>query len=132
MNSTPLTFIVAHEDLARSLFAAVECILGKQQNVYTFTNKIDSLPVLTAKMVTLIEKQPELQVVCFTDLMGGSCWTLANMIHQKYPGMAVISGVNLPMLISYFNNCTDLPPVQLVEKTTNDGGRGIIAIQGSV
>jgi mannose/fructose-specific phosphotransferase system component IIA len=39
--------------------------------------------------------------------------------------MTIISGVNLPMLITYFNNCTKLEFNELIEKTVSDGNRGI-------
>jgi PTS system mannose-specific IIA component len=125
MSDTVLTLIVAHSDLAKALLSSIEKILGKQDNTYIFSNEHDSPPVLAARIEDRIrEAQPE-RIVCFTDLKGGSCWTLAGMLKSKYKKMTVISGVNLPMLATYFNNRQKMEMEALIEKTLADGCRGI-------
>lgn len=119
------TFVVAHEDLAHSLIRTVEKILGPQKYVYTFSNRTETLPELAREMSTTIEKGNKLHSICFTDLKGGSCWTLANMVKKKHGDMSIVSGVNLPMLVSYFNNRDNLPVKDLLNKVIDDGCRGI-------
>jgi len=119
------TLVVAHEDLARSFIRTVEKILGSQKNVFTFSNKTETLPVLAKEMCEIFEKVSAVNKICFTDLRGGSCWTLANMVKKKYTDMIIISGVNLPMLVSYFNNKDSLTLDDLLKKIIADGCRGI-------
>ena len=125
MSKKYLTFIVAHEDLARVLLESVQRIIGQVEDVYTFSNKKDGLPIIVNKIEKQIAHSQAENLICFTDLMGGSCWTVANMVRKKYPRLVVISGVNLPMLITYFNNLLTMDFSALIKKTTTDGCRGI-------
>ena len=120
-----VTFIVAHEDFSSALLQTVEKILGPQKGVFTFSNQQDALPVLAGKIRdTIIDQQAE-KVVVFVDLKGGSCWNLAGMLRQEFPQLEAVAGVNVPMLISFFNNRNDLPFDHLIAKAIGDGSRGI-------
>jgi len=126
-----VTFIVTHEQMAASLKRVTEKILGKQQNLFTYTNLEDSLQVLAQKINQTIEKiQPE-HIIFFVDLAGGSCWNLANMLHKQHENVTIISGVNMPMLISFFTNLNEMPFAELIKKVVNDGSRGILYIEGA-
>ena len=125
MKTEILTFIISHGDIAESLIQGVHNILGAQEDVYTFSNQDDSLPVLADKIQTVINDNGNKYIVCFSDLKGGSCWTLANMIQKNNKNMTIMSGVNLPMLITYFNNKSSMDIADLMDKTANDGCRGI-------
>jgi len=124
----PEAFIITHGNLAFALLDAAEKIVGKQQHVYIYSNKEDSLPVLIEKISKRLEKVKSKHNIFFIDLMGGSCWNLANMIRKKYSSVTIITGVNLPMLMSYFLNCQEMPFINLVKKVINDGSRGIYSV----
>jgi mannose/fructose-specific phosphotransferase system component IIA len=124
----PETFIITHGDLAFALLDAAEKIVGKQEHVNIYSNKEDSLPVLNEKITKRLEEFKSKHILFFIDLMGGSCWNLANMIRKKYNHIIIITGVNLPMLISYFLNCQEMTFIKLVKKVINDGSRGIYSI----
>jgi mannose/fructose-specific phosphotransferase system component IIA len=124
----PETFIITHGDLAFALLDAAEKIVGKQEHVNIYSNKEDSLPVLNEKITKRLEEVKSKHILFFIDLMGGSCWNLANMIRKKYNHIIIITGVNLPMLISYFLNCQEMTFIKLVKKVINDGSRGIYSI----
>jgi PTS system mannose-specific IIA component len=123
------TFIIAHSNLAKALLSSVEKILGKQEDTYIYSNEHDSMTVLAEKIETQIKNAKAGQIVCFTDLKGGSCWTLASMLKRKFRQMTVISGVNLPMLTTYFNNRHRMAFSELIDKTISDGCRGITKLQ---
>ncbi len=125
MKKDVLTFVLAHGDISVALVQGVQQILGPQENVYTFSNQEETLPVLIEKMQTVINSNKDMAVVCFSDLKGGSCWTLANMVQKNNKNMTIISGVNLAMLVTYFNNLPDMDLPALIEKTVSDGCRGI-------
>jgi mannose/fructose-specific phosphotransferase system component IIA len=111
--------------MATCLQQAVEKILGKQENLFPYTNLEDSLAVLLKKInENIVNTEPQ-HIVCFVDLAGGSCWNLANMVQKQHSHVVVIAGVNMPMLISYFSNLNQLSFNELIEKTINDGRRGI-------
>lgn len=126
-----VTFIITHEQMAVCLQRATEKILGKQPNLFPYTNLKDSLPVLAQKINQKIKKLEPDQIVCFVDLAGGSCWNLANMLHKEHQNVTIISGVNLPMLISYFTNLNEIPFAELIKKVLIDGSRGIRHVEGA-
>jgi PTS system mannose-specific IIA component len=129
--NTYATFIVTHEQMAICLQKAIEKILGKQKNLFPYTNLVDSLPVLSRKITKDIEDIKPDYTVFFIDLAGGSCWNLANMIHKQYKNVTIIAGVNMPMLISYFSNLNEISKNELIKKVVKDGSRGITHIEGA-
>lgn len=126
------TFILTHEQMAICFQRASEKILGAQENLFPYTNMTDSLPVLEQKILTDIEKVNPDRVVCFVDLAGGSCWALANKIQKRNPRVHIISGVNMPMLVTYFSNLNEMPFTELIKKILADANRGIIYVEGDV
>ena len=125
MKNENLTFILAHSDIAEAMAKGVQKILGPQDNLYAFSNTDESLPVLSEKMQTLIDANKNKSVICFSDLKGGSCWTLAKMVQKRNEKMIILSGINLPMLVTYFNNQSSMNLPELIDKTVHDGCRGI-------
>jgi mannose/fructose-specific phosphotransferase system component IIA len=116
--------------MAICLQRATEKILGKQKNLFPYTNLVDSLPVLAEKITKNIEDVKPDHIVFFIDLAGGSCWNLANMIQKQQKNTTIIAGVNMPMLISYYTNLNEIPINELIEKVINDGSRGIVHVKG--
>jgi len=125
------TFIITHEQMANCLQRAIEKILGKQKDLYPYTNLEDSLPVLAQKINQNITDLKPDRIVCFVDLAGGSCWNLANMLRNEHKNVTIISGVNMPMLISYFTNLNEIPFEEFIEKVLKDGSRGILHVEGA-
>jgi len=131
MKNPVITFILTHEKMAICLQRAIEKIMGKQENLFPYTNLVDALPVLAQKINDNINDVKPEHIVCFVDLAGGSCWSLANMIGKQHKNVTIIAGVNMPMLISYYSNMNDLPFEALINKIVKDGSRGIIHIGGA-
>jgi mannose/fructose-specific phosphotransferase system component IIA len=51
------------------------------------------------------------------------------MLRQQYPQLTAIAGVNLPMLISYFNYRNELAFDDLLNKAILDGSKGITRLE---
>ena len=126
---TYAVFILTHEDLSYSLVRTVEKIVGKQENVYPFSNKTEASSILFQKITDQIKALNKEHYIMFVDLVGGSCWSLANMIHNKNPYLTVIGGVNLSMLVSFFVNHKQMEYSDLIDKVVADSHRGIILIR---
>lgn len=124
-------FIIAHEDFAQSLNSTVEKIMGSQENIYAYSNKTDSLPVLFEKIKKQMESLKDKQIFVFVDLVGGSCWSLANMIVKQFTDITVIGGVNLPMIVSLIINHDKMTKNQLIDKLVEDSRKGIKVLQGN-
>jgi mannose/fructose/sorbose-specific phosphotransferase system IIA component len=132
MAETIAVFIIAHEDLAAALLQTAEKIIGPQENVFTYSNTKESLPLLAEKIKKQLQETPAQHVVFFVDMLGGSCWALANMVRKEYPTIAIIAGINLPMLLSFFTNWSELSFTALVKKVRDTGIRGIQSLLGDV
>ena len=125
-------FIISHENLAEALLQTLEKIIGPQQNVFTYSNSKESLPTLAEKITKQLHESGVRQVIFFIDMLGGSCWTLANMIRKDFPTTAIITGANLPMLLSCFTNRGELSFPRLVQKVKDSGTRGIQSFAGGL
>ena len=128
INDRPEFFIITHGDLGSALLDAAEKIIGKQDNVHIYSNKEESLTFLSEKIHKNLANIRTNNIIFFIDLMGGSCWNLANMIRKKYVNIKIITGVNLPMLISCFNNFEQMSFPDLIQKLIKDGNRGIYSV----
>ena len=118
-------FILAHEDFSESLKLTAEKITGEQPNIFPYSNKIDSLPIIFEKISEKLSMLQSNKIYIFVDLIGGSCWSLANMIAKKYSDIIIIGGVNLPMVISFIINHEKLEMDQLTLKIIEDSKKGI-------
>jgi mannose/fructose-specific phosphotransferase system component IIA len=101
MSDGPRAIVAAHGDLAEGLVSAVSRVAGAAAaaRLMPFSNAtlggtelVDSL----RHAVTTAGAQ-----VVFTDLPAGSCTIAARRIAREMPGLAVVCGANLPMLLSF-------------------------------
>ena len=124
-------FIAAHGNLANSLINSVELIVGKQKNLYAISNeKSYSLTHLQYKIKTLLSNVIDQDgVLILTDMMGGSPNNASLRMLDDFK-VEIISGVNLPMLlsaISAIKNSQDIS--QLADKVFTEGQKSIINIR---
>ena len=123
-------FILAHENCSSALKKTLEKITGKQNDIYPYSNKTDTLPCLCKDIKGKILSLKKDNYIIFVDLKGGSCWTLANMLKKDLPELDIVSGVNIPMLVSYAVNRNKYSRTELIKKIKEDGCRGIVLIPG--
>ncbi len=50
----------------------------------------------------MIDRHPDGNVLVFVDMYGTSCGTSGARLEQRHSNVAVICGVNLPMLVRFF------------------------------
>lgn len=108
--------VITHGDLSTKLVETGEWIGIRSKNIQTVSffpsEGLDDLFVKISKAIEKVDKGDG--VVLLTDLLHGSCTKVAGeFLSQK--GIEVISGVNLPMIISLMSHQEmDLP--QAVKK----------------
>lgn len=92
--------IVTHGKLAREFRAALEHVVGPQEQVETISiGPDDDLDARRADMLAALGKVDSGDgVVVLTDMFGGSPSNLA-ISAMEQPNVEVIAGVNLPMLV---------------------------------
>jgi mannose/fructose-specific phosphotransferase system component IIA len=114
--------IVTHKSLGQALMNAVEGMLGPQQDFEILSNEGLSLEQITDAVERLLTDSPTL---LFVDFCGGSPYVACKSLRDRHPECALVSGVNLPMLISFFTKRDKLSYTELAGTVETDGHRGI-------
>lgn len=120
--------IVAHSVLSNALKSTVEQIAGPQEDIISLSNESFSNEELESQLRRILEDQQP--TVIFTDFVGGSPFAVARLVVSSYGKTgqyhcAAITGVNLPMMISFVTKRNNLSFPALVETLREDGHRGI-------
>jgi mannose/fructose-specific phosphotransferase system component IIA len=91
--------VAAHGSLAEGLVSAVQSITGHGGVLMAMSNAgMSSADVATA-MARALDATGA--TVVFTDLPAGSCTLAARRLQRDRPGLSVVIGVNLPMLLEF-------------------------------
>ncbi|MBB5374152.1 PTS sugar transporter subunit IIA [Acidocella aromatica] len=92
--------LVTHGTLATALREAMEHVVGKQKNLATVC--IESDAEFEGQRAEIAQRMAEVNtgdgVILLTDMFGGTPSNLA-MSMAAQPGVEIIGGVNLPMLV---------------------------------
>lgn len=118
--------IICHNQLAFEYVYAVNKIFGQSERLYPFSNTNLAPKALFEKINGFIRENHLREAVLMVDLRGGSCWTTAKLIMREYPHFKTLSGVNIPMLLSFMTKREQYPVPELIKVIENDGHRGIL------
>ena len=104
--------------------------MGKQEGLSVISNSgLGREELLTALRDEVNQEQDKDGVIIFVDMFGTSCWQTAKKVVAEAGGhgsrSAVITGVNLPMLVKFFSKRQTLPLEQLVPLVKQEGEKGI-------
>jgi mannose PTS system EIIA component len=113
--------VVSHADLAAALVVAVRAISGVDNVLVAVSNEGCDPQALAARIEAAIGGAP---AVLFVDLPGGSCLTSAIRLAHGRAEVAVVTGVNLAMLLDFVFH-RDLSPVEAARRAVDAGGRAI-------
>jgi len=117
--------IVAHGALASALLAATEHVVGRLDNARAVAiEPPDDLRARQAEINALVEEVDEGQgVVLVTDMFGGTPSNLA-LGAMTRPGIEVIYGANLPLLVK-LAKCRERALDEAVKAALEAGGKYI-------
>src|SRR5687768_7766134 len=105
--------LLGHGSMPQGMVDAVRHITGAEEDALTpISNRGMSPDALAAEVSRVLGSGPG---IVFTDLPSGSCGFVARRLAQAAPGVIVISGVNLPLLIDFVMN-RNLAPEELVPR----------------
>jgi mannose/fructose-specific phosphotransferase system component IIA len=114
--------IIGHGDLAVGLIDATRSITGIAPDALQGISNTGKAPdALVRDLAALLDGGP---TVIFTDLQAGSCAFCARRLCREHGGTALITGVNLPMLVDFAMNRT-LPLDELLARLVDRGRSGI-------
>ncbi len=116
--------IIGHGDIGAGLISALKSISSRDDDIEFITNTGRSTSDIAGEVRAFSERvNCSDGLVIFVDLFGGSCWQGAKL--ANLPGSHVVTGVNLPMLLSFFNKRVTHAFEDLVIVLDRDGKRGI-------
>lgn len=113
--------IVSHAAVAQALRVAVATITGVEDALVPVSNDGCDTGALAERLTAAIAGKP---AVLFVDLPGGSCLTSSIRLARGNAGVAVVTGVNLAMLLDFVFH-RDLPPADAARRAAEAGGRAI-------
>jgi len=112
---------VSHAALAQALVSAVRAIAGVDGALTPVSNDGCDSGALSARIAEAIGPGP---AVLFVDLPGGSCLTSAVRLAKGRAEIAVVTGVNLAMLLDFVFH-RDVSPEQAARRAADAGGKAI-------
>lgn len=118
--------IICHGRLAFELIETVKEILGNVNGLHPFSNNLIAPEVLYDQVVELIKQSRSGNFVIMVDLRGGNCWKVAKRVIREFPSLKLLSGVNIPTLISFLTKRDKLSFAELVETLEQDTHRGVV------
>jgi mannose/fructose-specific phosphotransferase system component IIA len=113
--------VVSHAALAEALVSAVRTISGVDGVLEAVSNEGCDPEALAARIDKALGKWP---AVLFVDLPGGSCLTSALRMSRGRPTVAIVTGVNLAMLLDFVFH-RDLSPTEAAHRAAQAGGNAI-------
>jgi mannose/fructose-specific phosphotransferase system component IIA len=114
--------VVAHASIAAGLVDGVRQIAGVGDEALAGVSNEGCSPESLRERVN--QALGEGPAIVFTDLGSGSCAFAARRIALERPDTAVITGVNLPILLDFVFH-RDLPLAGLVERLVEKGRSGV-------
>lgn len=93
--------ILTHGDLGRALLNTTEKIIGPVEGVKVLSNELTSMKKLVADLDAIVKVWDGNDILVLVDFCGGSCWHAANVVKRERKNVVLLSGVNLPMMLSF-------------------------------
>lgn len=118
--------VICHARLAFELTNTLKKLFGKVDGLYSFSNDQLALEEITKRILDFIKKEKINNLIVMVDLQGGNCWKIGKMLCREYPSTKLLSGVNIPMLVSFVNKREKLPVHELGRILEKDANRGIV------
>lgn len=120
--------LIGQGSLPGALLESASAIVGDCSGVLVISNTSCSLELLDQRLELAVSSfPPESGVIIFSDLFGSSCSNAGREVRKRRPGVAVICGTNLPMLIRFLKYRGKKPFRQLVDFLVDTGRESVSA-----
>jgi mannose/fructose-specific phosphotransferase system component IIA len=126
MSERLIGVVVAHDELARALVAAVEAIAGGGHGLVPVSNSGCDRAQLVARLDAAVAGRA---AVLFADMPGGSCAFTAAWYVRERPHVRAVTGVNLAMLLDFVFH-RDLSPEDAARRLL-ETGRAAVTLPGA-
>jgi len=113
--------IVSHAAIAQALVSAVAVITGIDGALVPISNEGCDNDALGDRLREAVGERP---AVLFVDLPGGSCLTNSIRYAKKHADVAVVTGVNLAMLLDFVFH-REVAPAEAARRAVDAGAKAI-------
>jgi mannose/fructose-specific phosphotransferase system component IIA len=113
--------IVSHAAVAEALVAAVRAITGIDNGLTAVSNEGCGTEQLAERLRDAVGEGPAL---LFVDLPGGSCMTSSTRYARQHADIAVVTGVNLAMLLDFVFH-RNITPEEAARRAVDAGAKAI-------
>jgi PTS system mannose-specific IIA component/PTS system mannose-specific IIB component len=117
--------IVTHGKLAEELVETARTVFGDFSDCYAVTNEGKSPHALFEEMKLLVDALEGKPCIVFVDFTGGSCCHACMRLKVERNDVAIVSGINLPMLLAFLNKRDAVPFGQLADEIVDRGHNSI-------
>ena len=120
--------LASHGKLAEGMKDTLEMIVGKNENIYAFAAYSDvSETKFLEDIQALINENQDEQIVIATDGLGGSVNNEMIQLLNRYPQVYLISGMNLPVIITLATAVCPLT-TEMIEEAISMGKEGVVFV----
>lgn len=113
--------IVSHAAVAQAMVAAVRAITGIDNALTAVSNEGCGTDQLAERLRDAVGEGP---AMIFVDLPGGSCMTSSTRYAKQHAEIAVVTGVNLAMLLDFVFH-REITPAEAARRAADAGGKAI-------
>jgi PTS system mannose-specific IIA component len=119
--------IVAHSFIGKELIATAEYVVGKMDGIVAVSIdcKMDALEARKVISEAIKKVDQGEGVLILTDLFGGSPSNIAFSFLNREK-VEVITGINLPMILTFWNKRKDMGLMELAKTLQLSGRRNIV------
>lgn len=125
--SKKAALIITHGKFGIELLKSTEMIMGEQEDAkalgLSLGESVDELRE-EADRIIVENQEAEKDNVIFVDILGGSPSNVALYLLKKYKNIKLVTGVNMLMLIEFFQSRDFEELDDLVEKVINSSAEG--------
>ncbi len=121
--------VATHGDLSKSLVDTMEMLHGKEKNIKTIGLKLgESIENFKEDFEQMVkESMKHGEIIVLVDIIGGSPYNIACSFLPKYK-FQLVSGVNLPMLLSLIVMRNQISNVEKLAKMIIQDSQGSIKL----
>ena len=117
--------IITHGTMGDCLIRTLGKITGIDSPLIAVSNEGKDPDTVVADLEKADQVPENEPLFLFSEFVGGSTWFAANKYANMRRFTYVLTGVNLPMLISFVTKQDSLSPGELAERIKEDANRGI-------
>lgn len=122
--------IVGHGEFGKGIESVIELVAGKQESLETVSFlQGDSSEDLNKKIKAAIDTLDSEETLIFTDLPGGTPFKESVLLSTENPGIEVLAGTNVPMLLEILFDRQSGELEELKERAMTTGKNQIVSFE---